>query len=220
MSKSVNTLSRLMAALLCTAVSGCAEMNNAQTGAAGGAVLGGLVALSASKVVCNDKDVACRNRLIALGMAGGAVAGYVTGQEMDLQIAQKAADELRLKGYQPQIVTKMVEAEVPYDTEKNIEISNAQLSAYPKEKVVMRKKQVQTLGSMTVPLKNRNDAAERTYVSSYLLEKANQMNGRQELVIPSGSSAKDRIAINNVAKQKNILVRESKGASVISLASL
>jgi hypothetical protein len=195
-------------------------MNNAQTGAAGGAVLGGLVALSASKVVCSDKDVACRNRLIALGMAGGAVAGYVTGQEMDLQIAQKAADELRLKGYQPQIVTKMVEAEVPYDTEKNIEISNAQLSAHPKEKVVMRKKQVQTLGSMTVPLKNRNDAAERTYVSSYLLEKANQMNGRQELVIPSGSSARDRIAINNVAKQKNILVRESKGASVISLASL
>lgn len=220
MSTFLNTFNRLVAALLCTAVSGCAEMNHAQTNAAGGAVIGGLVAFTASKVVCNDKDVACRNRLIAAGMAGGAVAGYITGQEMDLQIAQKAAEELRLKGYQPQIVSKTVETDVPYDAEKNIEIPNAQLSTYPKEKVVMRKKHVQSLSSMTVPLKNRNDAAERTYVSSYLLEKANQMNGRQELVIPSGSSARDRIAINNVAKQKNILVRESKGASVISLASL
>jgi hypothetical protein len=210
----------VLVAVLCTTVTGCAEMNNAQTGAVGGAVIGGVTGWAASRAFCNNNDVACRNRLVGAGALGGAAVGYVTGNEMDLQLAQKAAEELRLQGYKPQIETRMVEADVPYDQVSNVELSNAQLQTYPKERVVTRKKSVQSLASMTVPLKNKNDPVERAYISNYLLGKANQMSGRQELVIPSNSPYKERVAIANVAKQKNVLVRESKGANAISLASL
>jgi hypothetical protein len=210
--------------IVCNIIIGCADMdmnmNYAQRGTAGGAVLGGAGGLLASKLLCKDNDMACRNRTILAGAITGGAIGYITGQEKDVQIAQQAAEELRRQGYNAQITMNTVDVEVPYDKVSNEEISNEKLPTYPKERIAQRKKQVQSLARVTVPLKNRNDAAERAQVSNYLLAKANQMNGRHELVIPADSPRAERAAIAQTAKQQNVLVRESGGANSISLASL
>jgi hypothetical protein len=120
----------------------------------------------ASKLLCNDNDMACRNRTILAGAVAGGVIGYMTGQEKDLQIAQQAADELRQQGYNAQITMRTVDVDVPYDNASGQEISNDNLPTYPKERIGQRKKQVRSLGNMTVPLKNRNDAVERAQISN------------------------------------------------------
>jgi hypothetical protein len=79
---------------------------------------------------------------------------------------------------------------------------------------------VTALSGMTVQLKNRNDAAERARVSNFLLAKANQMTGRQEMTIPAEYPRNERVALMRTANQKNVLIREAKGANTISIASL
>lgn len=217
---------------LSLSMAGCANMqgpdgsmSNAAKDAGVGAVAGGLAGGVASAIFCKG-NVACRNSMIATGAVVGMTIGYKTGYEKDLEVAMRMQDDLRSRGYQPELVTQEVTAQVPTNAATGKELSNEEVSSMPPQQIAYKPKKVKKLEKLSVKMKNKNDPKERAELSNYLMQNANKMNATNEpkvLTVPTPASKEDRAqlaSLTQLARQQNMVVREDRKTSSYTIATL
>ena len=217
---------------LSLSMAGCANMNgpdgnmnNATKDAGLGAVAGGVAGGLASAILCKG-NVACRNTMIATGAVVGMAIGYKTGYERDLEVAMRMQDDLRTRGYQPELITQEVTAQIPTNAATGKELTNEEASSLPQQQIAYKPKKVKKLEKLSVQMKNKNDPKERAELSNYLMENANKMNATNErkvLTVPAPTSSQDRTqlaSLTQLARQQNMVVKEDRKTSSYTIASM